>query len=82
MKELKSKTIIINPVTGICVKKYPEAMLKTCGQKKTKGWKNHMKGCYLKLTNNNVSHSRDDLFIVVDFDKNDKLVGIEFVDGL
>jgi uncharacterized protein YuzE len=34
------------------------------------------------LTDNEVAHSRDDLFIVVDFDKNDKLVGIEFVDGL
>jgi hypothetical protein len=64
------------------IKKYPEAVLKSCGQRKTKTWKSHMKGCYLRLTDNDIKYSRDDLFIVVDFDKNNKLVGIEFVDGL
>ena len=61
------------------LKKYPKAELQSCGQKKPT---NHKKGCYLKLTDKKISHSDDLSEVVVDFDKNNEIVGIEFVDGL
>ena len=62
--------------SGKIVKKFQKALLKTCGEKE------HKNGCYLQLTNKDFSHSDDSLWIVVDFDKNNEIRGIDFVDGL
>ena len=64
------------------LKKYPKARLETCGQRKTKTLGSHKYGCYLKLTDKDVEHSDDSLWIIVDFDKDDEIRGIEFVDGI
>lgn len=65
------------------IKKYPKAILKTCCQRKSKHMDSHKNGCYLKLSNKGVEHSTEEMGMVVfDFDKNNSLVGIEFVDGI
>lgn len=64
------------------IARYSKARLESCGQRKSKYFRSHKKGCYLRLMDKDVDYSDDSLFIVVDFDKNNKIVGIEFVDGL
>lgn len=64
------------------IKMFTKARLTTCGQRKIKDMNSHKNGCYLKLTNKDVSHSDDAIWTVVDFDKNNEIRGIEFVDGL
>jgi len=49
--------------------------VETCGQS------DHQGGCYIRFTNNKPVHSKERSDIVVDYDKNDKIVGIEFWDG-
>ncbi len=60
------------------LRKFKEARLETCGQKKTKHLKSHKNGCYLRLTNKEIAHSDDSLWIVVDFDKNNEIRGNRF----
>lgn len=45
------------------------------------GCKDHPNGCYIKLINEKVKHSRD-VYVVLDFDKDDDLVGIDFQEDL
>ena len=54
------------------IKKY-EAKLTGCGD--------HPNGCYIKLINEKVKHSRD-VYVILDFDKDDNLVGIDFQEDL
>lgn len=61
---------------------YPKARLETCGQRKTKYEDSHLNGCYLKLSDKDVEHSSDSMWIIVDFDKDNCLTGIEFVEGI
>lgn len=54
---------------------YKKVTLESCGE--------HQHGCYIKFNNDRIEHSRDyDGMVVLDYNKNNKLIGIEFVDGL
>lgn len=66
------------------IKKYPKARLESCRGGKMKVSKyNHNNGCYLKLNDENVNHSMAyEGMIVLDFNKKNELISIEFVDGL
>jgi len=65
------------------IKRYPKARLETCGQKRIgKSFRSHANGCYIRLNNNETKHSSGELWIIVDFDKNDEICALEFVDGL
>lgn len=70
-------------MTGKIIKKYPKTRLETCGQRKTKYLPSHKKGCYLRLTNEEINHTEEYCGgVILDFNKNGEMRGIEFVDGL
>jgi hypothetical protein len=65
-------------------KKYPKARLESCSGGKIEGSKySHKNGCFLRLSDDKYVHSTDDVgMIVLDFNRKDEIIGIEFVDGI
>lgn len=59
-----------------------DLQLESCGQKDNDDIHNHKNGCYIRFTNEKCvkSKPRDDCS--VDYDKDGKIVGIEFYEGL
>ena len=56
-----------------------DLILETCGQS------SHTGGCYIRFSNNKIHHSKsrgDDNDVIVDYDINGNIVGIEFYNGL
>lgn len=61
---------------GQVITKFPKAEMLDCqGHGKNDG------GCYLKLRDAKISHS-DEFQVIVDFDKDNRIVAIDFMDGL
>ena len=46
------------------------------------GCQSHPNGCYIRFRNSKIEHSEPRHDIVIDYDKDGKIVGIEFYEGL
>lgn len=53
-----------------------DLILETCSQE------NHKNGCYIRFTDKKTIHSKEYEDVIIDYDANGKMVGIEFYRGL
>lgn len=56
-----------------------DLILETCGQKASKS---HMRGCYIRFSDDKPLHSRIRHDCIVEYNSNGEVVGIEFYEGL
>ena len=52
--------------------------LENCGQAKP----NHKGGCYIRFSEGKIFHSEPRNDAVIDYDRNGKIIGVEFYEGL
>ena len=53
-----------------------DLILEKCGDK------NHTKGCYIRFSNKEIAQCKPREDVIIDYDKDGEIVGIEFHEGL